>query len=161
MIVAHDAKPKRDDGEPEYKRRLVPRTENLCEGEEIGHEITGEDWDKRDKPVERIAGPARRAFLSCRYPQGRGEIQIKRLPVKFRSIQDARESVVKKRRLTNQAKRRVPAGAAGRPPDTRPLEREVRQHEVHLTAPRPATAPKSAPATMATIGTTNRPYNHK
>src|SRR6202008_1825409 len=28
--------------------------------------------------------------------------------------------------LTNQAKRRVPAGAAGRPPDTRPLEREVR-----------------------------------
>jgi len=27
--------------------------------------------------------------------------------------------------LTNQAKRRVPAGAAGRPPDTRPVERGV------------------------------------
>jgi hypothetical protein len=32
--------------------------------------------------------------------------------------------------LTNQANRRVPAGAGGRPPDTRPVEREVGRHVV-------------------------------
>jgi len=32
------------------------------------------------------------------------------------------------RRLANQANRLVPAGAAGRPPDTGPVEREVRRH---------------------------------